>query len=111
MERRRQGSFTRETVVVCYVVSQLSEVTVHNLLKEPRRTGSSHGHGNARSSTDSWTAVERSVSVKVPTEFTELLDSTPKGKWTVMDDGTPFIVYKGTTFMDPKGAFPGWKWR
>ena len=28
-----------------------------------------------------------------------------------MDDGTPFIVYKGTTFMDPKGAFPGWKWR
>ena len=37
--------------------------------------------------------------------------ATPNGRWTIMDDGTPFIVYKGTTFMDPKGAFPGWKWR
>ena len=67
--------------------------------------------GSSRSSTDSWTAVERSVSVKVPDEFTELLDSTVNGNWTVMDDGTPYIVYQGTTFMDPKGAFPGWKWR
>ena len=46
---------------------------------------SARGTGNTprrgfRSSTDSWTAVERSVSVKVPDEFTELLDSTPNGK-------------------------------
>ena len=76
-----------------------------------RGTGSAPRQGNSRSSTDSWTAVERSVSVKVPQEFTELLDSTPNGKWTIMDDGTPFIVYQGTTFIDPQGGFPGWKWR
>ena len=81
------------------------------LPENTRGTGSRPGHGSARSSTDSWTAVERSESVKVPGEFTELLDSTPNGKWTIMDDGTPFIVYQGTTFMDPKEAFPGWKWR
>ena len=45
-----------------------------------RGTGSAPRQGNSRSSTDSWTAVERSVSVKVPQEFTELLDSTPNGK-------------------------------
>ena len=45
-----------------------------------RGTGSAPRQGNSRSSTDSWTAVERSVSVKVPDEFTELLDSTPNGK-------------------------------
>ena len=28
-----------------------------------------------------------------------------------MEDATPFIVYKGTTFVDPKDAFPGWKYR
>ena len=50
-----------------------------------RRTGDSPGHGNSRSSTDSWTAVERSVSVKVPDEFTSLLDSHPE--WQVDDHG------------------------
>ena len=74
-------------------------------------TGSAPRQGNSRSSTGSWTAVERSVSVKVPEEFTELLDSTPNGKWTIMDDGTPFIVYQATTFIDPQDGFPGWKWR
>ena len=81
------------------------------LPENARGTGNTPRQGSSRSSTDSWTAVERSVSVKVPDEFTELLDSTPNGKWTIMDDGTPFIVYQGTTFMDPKGAFPGWKGR
>ena len=81
------------------------------LPENARGTGNTPRQGSSRSSTDSWTAVERSVSVKVPDEFTELLDSTPNGNWTIMDDGTPFIVYQGTTFMDPKGAFPGWKWR
>ena len=81
------------------------------LPENARGTGNTPGQGSSRSSTDSWTAVERSVSVKVPDEFTELLDSTPNGKWTIMDDGTPYIVYQGTTFMDPKGASPGWKWR
>ena len=37
-----------------------------------RGTGNAPRQGNSRSSTDSWTAVERSVSVKVPDEFTEL---------------------------------------
>ena len=70
-----------------------------------------HGYGTAGSSTDSRTAVERSVSVRIPSYFSELLDRTPNGKWTIMEDGTPFIVYKGTTFLDPKDAFPGWKYR
>ena len=56
------------------------------------------GYGNARSSTDSRTAVERRVSVRIPSYFSELLDRTPNGKWTIVEDGTPFIVYKGTTF-------------
>ena len=66
------------------------------LPENARGTGNTPRQGSSRSSTDSWTAVERTVSVKVPDEFTELLDSTPNGKWTIMDDGTPFIVYQGT---------------
>ena len=76
-----------------------------------RWTETGHGSGNAGSSTDSRTAVERSVSVRIPSYFSELLDRTPNVKWTIMEDGTPFIVYKGTTFVDPKDAFPGWKYR
>ena len=76
-----------------------------------RWTETGQGYGNARSSTDSRTAVERSVSVRIPSYFSEVLDRTPNGKWTIMEDGTPFIVYKGTTFVDPKDAFPGWKYR
>ena len=80
-------------------------MTVHNLPKGPV---GSHGHGNAGSSTDSRTAVERNVSVKVPDDFTELLDSTPNGKWTVMDDGTPFIEQRlwipEEPFLDGSGG-------
>ena len=97
----------------CCLLGRISVVrsSRSELPESTRGTGNAPRQGSSRSSTDSWTAAERSVSVKVPNEFTELLDSTPNGKWTIMDDGTPFIVYQGTTFMDPKGAFPGWKWR
>ena len=96
----------------CCLLGRISVVrsSRSELPESTRGTGNAPRQGSSRSSTDSWTAVERSVSVKVPNEFTELLDSTPNGKWTIVDDGTPFIVYQGTTFMDPKGAFPGWKW-
>ena len=97
----------------CCLLGRISVVGSHRtgLPGSTRGTGSAPRQGNSRSSNDSWTAVERSVSVKVPDEFTELLDSTPNGKWTIMEDGTPFIVYQGTTFIDPQGGFPGWKWR
>ena len=111
MEERRQISFIKRNS--CCLLGRISVIKSGRteLPVSTRGTGDRPGQGDSRSSTDSWTAVERSVPVKVPDEFTELLDSTPNSKWTVMDDGTPFIVYQGTTFMDPKGAFPGWKWR
>ena len=88
MEKRRQGSFTKGIVV--RLLGRISVVGSDRagLPGSTRGTGSAPRQGNSRSSSDSWTAVERSVSVKVPQEFTELLDSTPNGKWTIMDDGT-----------------------
>ena len=97
----------------CCLLGRISVVKSDRTRKSfgSRGTGEDRLDGQAGKNTDSRTAVERSVSVRIPGSFSELLDRTPKGKWTIMEDGTPFIVYEGSTFVDPQDAFPGWNYR
>ena len=108
MEKRQQVSFISVIVVVLGRISVVgngrTQVPEGTRWTRTGRRCFRQGYGNARSSTDSRTAVERRVSVRIPSYFSELLDRTPNGKWTIVEDGTPFIVYKGTTFAKWPGA-------
>ena len=51
------------------------------------------------------------VFVKLPGELNVLLDRTTVNAWSLLENLTPYIVTKGTNYVDPRCTMPGWSYR